>query len=64
MIDCAVESVVVPQAEGKDLLLHFLKGELMIVPHSDILLGLLILLSGDVYRRVIIMGQAPSNLIS
>ena len=43
-------TVVVTQAEEQDLLLHLLESELMIVPHTNELLGLLILLCRDMNR--------------
>ena len=50
MIGCTVKSVVVPQAEGKDLLLHLFEGKLMVIPHADKFLGLFILLCRDMDR--------------
>ena len=43
MIGCTVKPVAVPQAERKDLLLHFFNGKLMVVPHADVFFGLFIL---------------------
>ena len=44
------KTVVVPQTEGKDLPLHFLEGEFMVIPHADMFFGLFILCCQNVDR--------------
>ena len=56
-----VISIVVAQTESEDLLLYLFQCEFVILPHSDILLDLLILLRRDMYRAVITMSQTPCN---
>ena len=61
MVFGCIIPIVVAQAESEDLLLYLFQCELVILPHSDILLDLLILLRRDMYRAVITMGQTPCN---
>ena len=61
MVGCTVESVIVPQAERKNLLLHLFKGKLMIIPHAEVFLGLFILICRDMNRRIIMVRQASGN---
>ena len=49
---------VVAQAECIDFLLHFFQGQLMVIPHADIILHLFILASWDIHRVVIMVGRA------
>ena len=52
---------IMSQAERQDLLLHFLQGKFVIIPHTEIFLGLFVLLSRNMNRAVIMMGQASGN---
>lgn len=53
---------VVAQAECIDFLLHFFQGQLMVIPHADIILHLFILASWDIHRAVIMVGKAFCNV--
>ena len=53
---------VVAQAECIDFLLHFFQGQLMVIPHADIILHLFILSSWDIHRAVIMVGKAFCNV--
>lgn len=50
-----------PQAEGEDLLLDLLQGQLVVILHPEILLELLILFGGNVYRAIVVIGQTTNG---
>lgn len=54
-------SIVMPQAEGKNLRVHFLERKFVILTHPAVLLDLLILFCRDMNRAVITMRQAPCD---
>ena len=56
-----IKSKVVSQAERQYLLLNLLESQLMVIPHAKILLGLLILLSWDMNRRIIMVSQTSCD---
>ena len=57
MIFGRIIPIVVPQAESKDLLFHFLQCEFLILTHPDVLLDLLILFHRDMDWAVITISQ-------
>lgn len=50
-----------PQAERKDLLLDLFQGQLVIIPHPDELFDLFVLLCGNMYLAVVMVGQAARD---
>lgn len=50
VVGSTVKPVVVPEAEGKYLLLYFFESEFMVIPHADKFLRLFILFRWDMYR--------------
>ena len=61
MIRSTVKAIIMSQAERQYLLLYFFQGKLMIISHAEIFFRLLILLSRDMYRAIVMMCQTPGN---